>query len=140
MIFRRYGNSVVSITPNFDARAITEISFTRSGEEAITADEFEDRFRRSDGRELTAHAEGEIQSEAKNQVLDDVQRQLEALDRETTSAGAVLLIENRPGHDPAKTRGLQTTKVVGVTNRLHFEYSIDPPLKVGIYVERRHES
>lgn len=138
MIFRRYGKSIVGVTPNFDARALTEISFTRTGDEAVTAEEFEERYRRSDGRELTARSEGEIQGEAEVEVLRDLQLQLEALDREAGDR-AVLLVENQPGHDQAKTRCAQTTKVVGVSNRLHFEFSIDPPLKIGIYVERGHE-
>ena len=39
----------------------------------------------------------------------------------------------QPVIDFAKTRGVQTTKVVQGANRLHFQYTVDPPLKVGIY-------
>ena len=32
MIVRRYGNRIQSVTPNFNARAMTEIGFVRSGD------------------------------------------------------------------------------------------------------------
>lgn len=136
MILRRYGNTVMSVAPNFDSRAITEISFTRNGEKTIPAAEFERGYERTAGHELTAHAAGEVQSEVKIELLMDLQRQLETLDRELAD-GALLLIENEPGKDLAKTRGVQTTKAVQGANRLRFAYSIDPPLKLGVYVERQ---
>lgn len=138
MILRRYGTSILSVTPDFDSRAITEVSFTRNGEKAIPAAEFERGYERTAGHELTARAAGDVQGEVKIALLDDLQRQLETLDRELAD-GAWLLVENEPGKDQAKTRGVQTTKVVQGANRLHFEYSIDPPLKLGVYVERDHE-
>lgn len=139
MILRRYGHTVTSVAPNFDSHALTEISFTRNGEKVIPAADFGRGYERTASHELTAHAAGDVQDEVKTAVLEDLQRQLETLDREL-AGGALLLIENEPGKDQAKTRGVQRTKVVQGANRLHFEYSIDPPLKLGVYVERSHES
>lgn len=132
MILRRYGNTIQSVTPNFDPRAMTEVSFTRSGELTINANEFAERYEREDGRELTASAEGDVQDEAEGAALEQLQRMLEQLDREAGD-DRVILIENQPGKDQAKTRGVQTTRVVQGANRFYFEFSIDPPLKVGIY-------
>lgn len=132
MILRRYGNTIQSVTPNFDPRAMTEVSFTRSGELTINANEFAERYEREDGRELTASAEGDVQDEAEGAALEQLQRMLEQVDREAGD-DHVILIENQPGKDQAKTRGVQTTRVVQGTNRFYFEFSIDPPLKVGIY-------
>ncbi|MGH7578218.1 MAG: hypothetical protein ACREM1_24270 [Longimicrobiales bacterium] len=138
MILRRYGKSIVSVAPNFNSRAMTEISFTRTGETAVPADEFEAGHERVAGHVLTARAAGEIQGEVEDHVLSELQHQLEALEREAGN-GTVLLIENQPGMDQAKTRGVQTTKVVAGANRMHFEYSIDPPLKVGVYAKLRSD-
>ena len=132
MILRRYGNTIQSVNPNFDPRAMTEVSFTRSGELTINANEFAERYEREDGRELTAAADGDVQDEVEGAVLEQLEQQLDQLDRET-AGDRVLLIENQPGKDQAKTRSVQTTRVVQGANRFHFEFSIDPPLKVGIY-------
>jgi hypothetical protein len=132
MILRRYGHNIHSVSPNFDSRAMTEVGFTRSGELTIPTNEFADLYERADGRELTATAEGDVQGEVEDRVLADLQRQLIDLD-EQAGDGAVLLIENEHGKDLAKTRSSQTTRVVQNANRLYFQFSIDPPLRVGIY-------
>lgn len=135
MILRRYGSTIVSVTPNFNSRAMTEVGFTRSGDQTFPADEFAERYERADARELTASAEGEVQGQVEDDVLEELGQKLEALVREADD-GTVLLIENQPGKDHAKTRCVQTTKVIQGANRLHFQYSIDPPLKVGVYRRR----
>lgn len=132
MILRRYGNNINSVTPNFDSRAMTEIGFTRSGELTLPANEFAESYERVDGRELSAESSGEVQGDVEDRVLHELQSQLEQLDRELGD-GHVLLIENVTGQDQAKTRGAQSTRVVEGANRLNFQYSIDPPLRVGIY-------
>jgi hypothetical protein len=132
MILRRYGNTIHSVTPNFDSRAMTEVGFTRDGRLTIPANEFAETYERIDGRELSAQADGEVQGEVEDGVLASLREQLDALDKEAGD-GRVLLVENEMGKDQAKTRGSQTTKVVENANRLHFQYTIDPPLKVGIY-------
>lgn len=132
MILRRYGNNINSVAPNFDSRAMTEIGFTRSGELTVPANEFAQIYERVDGRVLDAEAAGEVQGDVEDSVLAELQGKLEQLDRELGD-GHVLLIENEAGKDQAKTRGAQTTRVVEGANRLFFQYSIDPPLRVGIY-------
>lgn len=135
MILRKYGNRVLSVTPNFDARAMTEIGFMRDGAVQLSADEFDAKYSRVDLRELTAESKGDVQGDVEEAVLASLQQQLEALDA-SLDARSVLVVENAAGVDQAKTRGRQTTIVVEGENRLVFEFSIDPPLRVGIYRER----
>ena len=134
MIFKKYGNSFHSVRPNFDSRAMTEIGFQKSGEESVPVAEFEERYERAEGRELVAEAEGDVQDQVEKEMLARLQEQLVEL--EGASADAVLVIENEQGKDYPKTREKQTMKAVGHDNKLYFQRSIDPPLRVGIYRSR----
>jgi hypothetical protein len=136
MILRRYGNSVHSVDPNFDARAMNEIGFQKNGTLSLAWDEFEERYQRREGHALVARAEGYVQQEAEEQVLKELGDQLRQLQQQL-EAGSVLLIESELGKDYPKTREKQKTIVVGAENRLHFERTVDPPLKVAVYAEQR---
>jgi hypothetical protein len=135
LILRRYGNKVASVTPNFDSRAMTEIGFVRDGSASMSTDEFESRYERVEGHELRADATGDVQGVVEERLLADLQRQLTELSA-SLPAGSALLIENESGVDHPKTRGRQTTTVVGTENRLVFDFTIDPPLRVGVYRPR----
>ena len=135
MIVRRYGSNVLSVTPNFDARAMTEIGFTRDGRLSIPADEFERDYYRLGGHELTARAEGAVQGEVEEAALASLAEQLNRIAGELQD-GQLLLVENEPGKDQPKTRSTQTTGVEMGENRLRFEYFVDPPLRVGIHQRR----
>ena len=134
MIFKKYGNSYHSVTPNFDSRAMTEIGFQKSGEQSLAVAEFEEQYERAEERELVADAEGDVQDEVEKKMLAALLEQL--LELERTAGDAVLVIQNEQGKDYPKTREKQTTKVVGNDNRLFFQRSIDPPLRVGVYRSR----
>ena len=131
MIFRKYGKSYHSVVPNFDSRAMTEVGFQKSGDQSIETEEFEATYERIDGRELTAVAEGSVQDEVEKQMLAALREQLLAY--EQSVGDAVLVVESEPGKDYPKTREKTSTKVVGAENRLHFERTIDPPLRIGVY-------
>jgi hypothetical protein len=135
MIVRRYGNSVQSVDPNFDSRAMNEIGFQKNNTWSLPWDEFQSKYERGATHELTCRAEGHVQDEAEKQVLCDLRDQLQELDQKLGS-GEVLLIESEAGKDYPKTREKQRTVVVGTENKLHFERTIDPPLRVGIYKEK----
>lgn len=134
MILRRYGNRVQSVRPNFDGLAITEIGFQRDHELSLDADEFAARYERVGSHELTATAEGDVQREVEDAMLAELRGQLETIES-GLDADIVLLVENA-GTDAAKPRGRQTTHVVADENRYHFAYSVDPPLRVGVYRRR----
>jgi hypothetical protein len=49
----------------------------------------------------------------------------------------LLMIESQPGRDYPKLRDQTKVEVVGgIENRLHFTWTVDPPLRVGIYRRR----
>lgn len=135
MILRRYGSKMHSVRPDFYHGSITEISFVRDGALALDVEEFAERYVRRGGREFTARAKGGVQGEVKHQVLESLQEQLAELER-ALEDGTVLLIESRHGVDHPKARGKQTTIVVEAENRLVFEYTIDPPLRLGVFDPR----
>lgn len=136
MIFRKYGSKVESVTPNFDSRAMNEIGFQRTNETSLAADEFEAQYTRVGGSELTAQAEGGVQDEAEREVLAQLQSQLDEMVT-ALKPGEVLLVESEAGKDYPKTREKQRTIVVDGMNRLRFERSVEPPLRIGIYAEKR---
>jgi len=136
MIFRKYGSKVESVVPNFDSRAMNEIGFQRTNETSLGADEFESQYTRVEGQELTAQAEGGVQDEAEQAVLAQLLTQLEAMVG-ALKPGEVLLVESEVGKDYPKTREKQRTIVVDGENRMRFERTVEPPLRIGIYAEKR---
>ena len=134
MILKRYGKSYHSVTPNFDSRAMTEVGFQKSGEQSRSVEEFETDFERQDTRELVATAAGAVQDQAEREMLEQLRAQLLAVEEE--ASGGVVVIESEQGKDYPKTREKQTTLVVGNENKLHFDWTIDPPLRVAIYRKR----
>lgn len=132
MIFRRYGTTYQSVDMDFAAKALNEIGFRRNREQSIPVDDFDDRYEHVETVELATEAEGAVQNETEQILLDrlreEVKRQLERLPE-----GGVLVVENESGHDYPKTRQETRTLVEGGENRLHFDYSMDPPLRVALY-------
>ena len=135
MIFKRYGAKLQSVRPNFDAHAMTEIGFVKDNEQVHTAEEFETAYERTEVRELRASAEGHVQSLAEHAVLHSLEEQV--LDLEHSLGGhSVLVVENEQGRDMPKTRHTQRVLVEEGENRLHFDFSVDPPLRLGLYRRR----
>jgi hypothetical protein len=135
MLVRRYGTTVQSVETNFDARAMTEVGFRRSGELSLAAAEFNDQYERVRGVELTAAAEGHVQGEAEEALLASLKEQLDQVLAELGD-GELLLVESEAGTNYPKTRERTTTQVVSGQNRLYFEWTVDPPLKLGVYRRR----
>jgi hypothetical protein len=134
VIVRQYGTRVHSVEPNFDARAMNEIGFRRDNEWSLSTEEFLESYERLEARELTAAAEGEVQGEAEERLLQSLLEQLQAV---LAAAGdGVLLIESAQGVDYPKTRHTQTTQVVDGANRLYFRFTVEPPLRVAVYRKR----
>jgi hypothetical protein len=121
--------------PNFDARAMTEIGFTRDGRLSIPTGDFDSGYYRLGGHELTARAEGTVQGEVEEAVLASLSEQLNRIAGELQD-DQLVFIENVPGTDQPKTVGAQKTLAQEGENRLRFEYVVDPPLRVGIYQRR----
>ena len=136
MIFRKYGSTLHSVEPNFDARAMNEIGFRKNGEQEIPWEEFEQKYARASGHELVAEASGSVQNEAEEGVLKQIRAQLDTIVTGLRD-GAVVLVESEQGKDYPKMREKVTSVVVGNENRLHFDRTIDPPLRVGVYTLRK---
>lgn len=135
MLARRYGVTVQAVEPNFDARAMNEIGFRRTGAWSIPTSELEADYERVRGIELTAAAEGDVQGEAEERMLASLEEQLRQHLAEL-GEGELLLVESEPGKDYPKTRERTTTQVIQGQNRLYFEWTIDPPLRLGVYRRR----
>lgn len=136
MIFRKYGSTLHSVEPNFDARAMNEVGFRKNGEREIPWEEFQQKYERSAGHELTGEAGGSVQNEAEEGVLRQVREQLDGI-LAGLSEGAVVLVESEQGKDYPKMREKVSNVVVGNENRLHFDRTIDPPLRVAVYTPRK---
>src|SRR5688572_22890690 len=134
MILRKYGTTVHSVEPNFDSRAMNEIGFQKNGKLSLSTEEFQQKYSRRTVHELTASADGLVQHEAEDKVLASLREQLQKLEA-GLEEGNVLFVESEQGKDYPKTREKQRTIVVGNENKLHFERTIDPPLRIGVYAE-----
>lgn len=136
MIFRRYGTSYHSVELNFDSKALNEIAFRRDHEASIPAGELEESYETLARHELDAEAEGDVQDQTEQLLLD----RLAARIRELVSAlgdSDVLVVENEAGGDWPKTRQRTTNVVVEGENRLRFHYSVAPPLRVSVRRPKR---
>ncbi|MGQ0562160.1 MAG: hypothetical protein ACT443_09835 [Gemmatimonadota bacterium] len=136
MIFRKYGTSAHSVDPNFDAKAMNEIGFMKNGTADMPWEEFQQTYERIAGHELTAEAEGNVQHEAEERMLNDLRDQLAGIES-GVGANHVLLVESELGKDYPKTREKVSNVVVGNENRLYFNRTIEPPLRVGVYAPRK---
>lgn len=135
LILRRYGSSVHEVEPNFDARAMNEVGFRKTGE-SMSWEEFEARYEKTASHALTSSAEGEVQTEAEERMLADLRDQLNKLEA-SLGDGRVLFVESEQGKDYPKMREKQRTIVVGAENRLYFERTLEPPLRLAVYAEKK---
>jgi len=135
MIYKRYGDKLHSVRPNFDGNAMNEIGFVRDEDRVLTEEEFEQRYERTAERELTAKSEGHVQSLAEHALLHSLEEQVLDLEQEL-AAHSVLVVENASGRHAAKTRSSQRVLVEHGENRLHFRFHVDPPLRLSIYRKR----
>jgi len=136
MILRKYGTTVHSVVPHFDSRALNEIAFKKDERVNMPWPEFTEKYQSVARHELVARAEGDVQQEVEEKVLNELRHQLEAIEVRLQT-GQVMFIESEAGKDYPKMREKQQTLVVGMENRLHFERTVDPPLRVAVYQVRQ---
>ncbi len=135
MIARRYGSSFHSVEIDFNSKALTEIGFRRDHDWSMPTEEFEENYEKTATHELTADAEGDVQDEVEQVMLEDLERQLGAL-VEGLPEGGMVVVESEQGVDYPKTRSRTKNVVVEGENRLYFYSSIDPLLRVAVYRPR----
>jgi hypothetical protein len=135
MLLRRQGRRIQQVEPHFDPRALTEITFRPSGGFSEDAEAFDARMEAGDEHLLESTAHGPVQADAEQALLDGLadrlQQVLAALD-----PSEVLVIESRPGVDWPKTRERRKDVIVDGENRYHFNWWIEPPLRVVVHRPR----
>jgi hypothetical protein len=137
VIFKRYGASYHSVDPHFESRALNEIGFRKDRERVVAVEEFEAEYRPVAVHELVAQADGMVQDHAERLLLDRLECRLLELEG-GLDPHCVLVIQNGDGPEWPKTRQHLNNVIVDGENRLHFEYSVAPPLRLGVYASRRH--
>ena len=135
MLLRRYGRKIQSVEPNFQALALTEIGFTRTDDFHSDAESFAEEWELESTHEVTGETEGDVKTEVESALLQDLLRQLEDIEA-GAGDGSVALVENALGQEHPKLRDSTKTLVVDGENRLRFTYTVDPPLRVGVYRRR----
>jgi len=135
MIFRRYGTTYRSVDPNFQSAALNEIGFRRDGERVLEAEAFETSYEHLVSHDLVAEAEGSVQDHTEQLLLDRLEERLLELES-GLDPDCVVLIENGDGPEYPKTRQQTRNVLVEGENRLHFRYTVAPPLRVGVYRTR----
>jgi len=136
MILRRYGAKFESVDVSFDSLALNEVSFRRDRDTSLPAEEVEASFETVSTHELVAEADGNVQDETEQALLDRLAAQIDEL-LQDVGEGEVLVVENEQGHDWPKTRQKTSNVIVDGENRLHFHYTIAPPLRISV---RRRKS
>ena len=131
MILRRFGTSYQSVDMDFDAKALSEIAFRRNREHSLPVDEFESAYETIETVELSEEAEGAVQTETLQQMLDQLRDRVEEM-RAGLADGQVLVVDNDKGHDYPKPRQITKNVIVEGENRLCFEYTMSPALRVSI--------
>ncbi len=132
MILRRFGDTIESVEPKFEAHALTEINFRRDGRWSLPVQTFEDIYRRVEERELAPEATGWVQSETEAEVLTRLRRTLDGWLGNLDDA-EVLVVENERGADYPKTKEQRDEVLIEGENRHRFHWRVDPPLRIGIY-------
>jgi len=135
MILRRYGTTYKSVRPRFDSRSMTEIGFTKDGALSLDVAEFERKYDRHEGLELSPTATGTVQADVEHALLEMLTAGLAEIE-DGLDAGQILVVESEPGIDHPRTRGKHGPDPETEERERTFRYSVDPPLRVGIYVSR----
>ena len=131
MIFRRYGTAYQSVDVNFDSKALNEVGFRRNREESIPADGFDSSYETLAQHELTAEADGDVQDATEAMLLEKLEGRIEAL-HGALGDDEILVVENEQGHDWPKTKQKTSNVIVEGVNRLHFQYTVSPPLRITV--------
>jgi hypothetical protein len=132
-VYLRYGANYQSVSFEFEAKALNEVGFRRDRESSFAVDELGDRYELIETAELTAEAEGDVQSETEQLLLDRLQDKARAIVDSLPEGGMVIVENERGGQDQPKPRQTISNVVVAGENRLHFTYHIAPPLRLGTY-------
>ncbi len=128
MILRKYGTTVQSVELNFDAKALNEIGFRRDRATSMDTEAFEAEWERQEEREFAPRAEGLVQHEVEQALLDEMESEIRAWMADLQE-GEALYVESDAADYP-KTRHDTRTIVEAGENRLYFSAWVEPPLRM----------
>jgi hypothetical protein len=131
--FRLYGNTYQSVTFEFEGKALTEVGFRRDNERSLEPHELEEGYELMETVHLTSEAEGDVQAETEQLLLDRLLEKGQAAAARLPEGGIAIVENARGGQDQPRPHQKIRKVVVDGENRLHFEYSIDPPLRISLY-------
>lgn len=132
-VYLRYGNNFQSVSFEFEAKALNEVGFRRDRESTFPVDDLAEGYDLLETVEMTAEAEGDVQSETEQQLLDRLKEQAQAAVDSLPEGGIAVVANERGGRDQPKPRQTIGNVVVEGENRLHFTYHVDPPLRLELY-------
>ena len=132
-VYLRYGNNYQSVSFEFEAKALNEIGFRRDRESTFPIDDLAEGYDLIETVEMTAEAEGDVQSETEQLLLDRLKEQAQAAVDSLPEGGIAVVANERGGRDQPKPRQTIGNVVVEGENRLHFTYHVDPPLRIELY-------
>ncbi len=135
MILKRYGAMLHGVQPDFDSRALNEIGFRRDRRLSLRVADFDAGYEAVAVVDLSVETDGPVQHEAEKELLRSLQRELRRAESELEEGG-VVVIESQQGVDYPKTRDRKQNQIRDGQNRLYFHWTIDPPLRVGLYRKR----
>ena len=136
-VYLRYGNNYQSVSFEFEAKALNEIGFRRDRESTFPIDDLAEGYDLIETVEMTAEAEGDVQSETEQLLLDRLKEQAQAAVDSLPEGGIAVVANERGGRDQPKPRQTIGNVVVEGENRLHFTYHVDPPLRIELYRAKR---
>lgn len=132
-VYLRYGNNFQSVSFEFEAKALNEVGFRRDRESTFPVDDLVEGYDLIETVEMTAEAEGDVQSETEQLLLDRLKEQAQAAVDSLPEGGIAVVANERGGRDQPKPRQTIGNVVVEGENRLHFTYHVDPPLRLELY-------
>lgn len=135
MIFKRYGATYHSVDPHFQSTALNEIGFRRDQERAIPKEDLDTRYRRLAAHDLVAEADGLVQDHTEQLLLDRLEARLLELEA-GLDPHCILVIENEDGRAWPKPRQHIRSIIKEGENRLYFEYTVSPPLRMAVYARQ----
>lgn len=127
---RRYGNRVEVVEPDFKAEAMTEVGFRRTGENRWDLAQFLDEYAMVRGVEINAEFTDAVQDTAERGMLRALMDKLQGI-QDALRSDELLSVESELGKDYPRTRYERTT-----TGDQEFTYSLDRPLRLGIFKKR----
>ena len=115
---------------NFDPAAMTEVGFRKDGAQEWEAEEFLSGHEMIREEEFMASASEVVQQAAERVMLKNLEAKVNQV-LEGLAEGQFLSVESRMGVDYPRTRYSRAT-----TGDREFTYTLDKPLKLGIWAKK----